>query len=137
MPADYPSRPHYLTQFRQMAASLAKLQGDDGLWRPGLLDATAYPRPEVSGSALITFALAWGVHHGVLDEVTYRPVVARAWRGLVSQIYASGRLGNIQPIGAAPGDYLPGSSYVYGVGAFLMAASEVDAVARLPARKPD
>lgn len=137
MPADYPSRPRYLTLFRQMAASLAKVQSDDGLWRPGLLDAAAYPRPEVSGSALITFALAWGVHHGVLDEAIYRPVVARAWRGLVGQIYASGRLSNIQPIGAAPGDYLPSSSYVYGVGAFLMAASEVDAVARLPARKPD
>lgn len=129
MPADYPTRPRYVKLFRQMTASLARVQGRDGLWRPGLLDPDAYPRPEVSGSALIIYAMAWGVHHGVLDATTYRNDIARGWRGLVGQIYASGRLGNIQPIGAAPGDYPPGSSYVYGVGAFLMAASEVDAVA--------
>jgi hypothetical protein len=47
------------------------------------------------------------------------------WKGLVSHIYADGRLGCIQPIGAAPGDYKPSSSYVYGTGAFLLAGSEV------------
>ncbi|WP_424684147.1 glycoside hydrolase family 88/105 protein [Frateuria sp. YIM B11624] len=134
MPADYPQRPRYLRQFREMAARLAALQGADGLWRAGLLDAEAYPRPEVSGSAFITYALAWGVHHGVLDAGTYRPVVARAWRGLVGEIYADGRLGDIQPIGAAPGDYPPGASYVYGVGAFLLAAGEVAALDSEPRR---
>lgn len=129
LPADYPDRPRYVKQLRQMAAAVAAVQGNDGLWRTGLLDAKAYPQPEVSGSALMIFAIAWGVNHGVLDRATYTPVIARGWRGLVSQIYASGRLGNIQPIGAAPGHYRPSSSYVYGVGAFLMAASEVDAFA--------
>lgn len=129
MPGDDRSRPRYLRQFRQMAARLAGLQGRDGLWRAGLLDAAAYPRPEVSGSAFIAYGIAWGVHHGVLDDGRYRPVVARAWRGLVGEIYADGRLGDIQPIGAAPGAYPPGASYVYGVGAFLMAAAETAAVA--------
>lgn len=128
MPADYPARPRYLRQFRDMAARLAQLQGRDGLWRPGLLDAGAYPRPETSGSGFILYALAWGVHHGVLDAARYRPVIARGWAGLVGEIYADGRLGDVQPIGAAPGDYPPGASYVYGVGAFLLAADEVDAV---------
>ena len=128
MPADYPQRPRYVQQFRAMAARLAQLQGKDGLWRAGLLDAAAYPRPETSGSAFIVYALAWGVHHGVLDAASYRPVIARGWRGLVGEIYADGRLGDIQPIGAAPGDYPPGASYVYGVGAFLLAAGEVEAL---------
>lgn len=128
MPADYPQRPRYVRQFRAMAARLAQLQGKDGLWRAGLLDAAAYPRPETSGSAFIVYALAWGVHHGVLDAAHYRPVIARGWRGLVGEIYADGRLGDIQPIGAAPGDYPPGASYVYGVGAFLLAAGEVEAL---------
>lgn len=126
MPADYPHRPRYLHQFREMAARLAQLQGADGLWRAGLLDAAAYPRPEVSGSAFIIYALAWGVHHHILDATTYRPVIVRGWRGLVGEIYADGRLGDIQPIGAAPDDYPPGASYVYGVGAFLLAAGEVE-----------
>ncbi|MFK2879206.1 glycoside hydrolase family 88/105 protein [Rhodanobacter hydrolyticus] len=134
MPADYPQRPRYVQQFREMAARLAQLQGRDGLWRAGLLDAADYPRPETSGSAFIVYALAWGVHHGVLDEAGYRPVIARGWRGLVDEIYADGRLGDIQPIGAAPGDYPPGASYVYGVGAFLLAAGEVDALSKETSR---
>jgi hypothetical protein len=64
----------------------------------------------------------------VLDAAAYRPAIARGWRGLVGEIYADGRLGDIQPIGAAPGDYPPGASYVYGVGAFLLAAGEVCAL---------
>ncbi len=53
------------------------------------------------------------------------PVIARAWKGLVGQIYADGRLGNIQQTGAAPAHYLPSSSYTYGVGGFLLAAEQV------------
>ena len=79
----------------------------------------------ISGSGFYVFALAWGINHGVLDRSTYQPVVARAWRGLLGEIYADGRLGNIQQTGAAPAQYLPSSSYTYGVGGFLLAGSEV------------
>jgi len=130
MPENYPDRPRFVAQFREMAASLAAVQGADGLWRPGLLDAKAYPLPEVSGSAFFVYALAWGIHHGVLDRATYLPVVQKGWAGLVSQIYADGRLGSIQPIGAAPDAFKPQTSYVFGVGAFLMAGAEVRDVAR-------
>jgi hypothetical protein len=44
---------------------------------------------------------------------------------LVGQIYADGRLGNIQQTGAAAAHYLPSSSYVFGVGGFLLAAEQV------------
>jgi unsaturated rhamnogalacturonyl hydrolase len=125
MPDDYPSRSKYLQQFREMSARVAGLQGSDGLWRPGLLDAEAYPLPEVSGSAFFVYALAWGIHYGVLDRATYLPVVRRGWAGLLTHVYKDGRLGCIQPIGAAPGDFKPTSSYVYGVGAFLLAGSEI------------
>ena len=126
MPKDYPSRQKYVTQFQEMAAKVASLQGEDGLWRPGLLDAPAYPLPEVSGSAFFTYALAWGINQHFLDAKTYRPVVEKAWRGLVSHIYQDGRLGCIQPIGSAPDAYKPTASYTYGVGAFLLAGSEVE-----------
>jgi rhamnogalacturonyl hydrolase YesR len=130
MPADYPSRPRYVAQFREMAQAVAAIQGKDGLWRSGLLDAAAYPHPEVSGSAFFTFALAWGINEGILDRKTYEPVVAKAWRGMLTHIYADGRLGSIQKVGAAPGELSPGGSYVYGVGAFLLAGSEVDKLAQ-------
>jgi unsaturated rhamnogalacturonyl hydrolase len=125
MPEDYPTRKKYETQFREMAATIATLQGRDGLWRPGLLDADAYPLPEVSGSSFFVYALAWGIDHHLLDRKTYLPVVKRGWRGLLSHVYEDGRLGSIQPIGAAPDAFQPTSSYVYGVGAFLLAGSEL------------
>jgi rhamnogalacturonyl hydrolase YesR len=130
MPADYPSRGKYVAQFHEMAQAVAAIQGEDGLWRSGLLDAAAYPHPEVSGSAFFTFALAWGINEGLLDRKTYEPVVAKAWKGMLTHIYADGRLGSIQKVGAAPGELSPGGSYVYGVGAFLLAGSEVDKLAR-------
>lgn len=130
MPEDYPTRQRYVEQYRQMAEHVAALQGADGLWRSGLLNAVAYPLPEVSGSAFFVYSLAWGINHGLLDRAKYQPVVQKGWQGLVSHIYMDGRLGCIQPIGGAPGDFKPSSSYVYGVGAFLLAGSEVDRLAQ-------
>jgi len=126
LPADDPRRPFYVGRLTAMADEVAKLQGDDGLWRPGLLDARAYPYPEVSGSAFFVYALSWGLNHHLLDEQRFAPVVRRGWEGLVSHIYADGRLGCVQPVGAAPGAYTAGASYVFGVGAFLLAGSEVN-----------
>lgn len=128
LPPDDPRRPFYVEKFEQMAAKIRSLQGADGLWRPGLLDADDYPYPEVSGSAFYVYAMAWGVRHGLLPRKEYGPVVERGWAGLVRHIYRDGRLGSIQPIGAAPDAYTPGSSYVFGVGAFLLAGSEVSAM---------
>jgi rhamnogalacturonyl hydrolase YesR len=79
--------------------------------------------------------MAWGVNHGVLDRATYTPVIAKAWRGLVQQVYADGRVGCIQQTGAAPAHYLPSSSYTYGVGAFLLAGSEVIELSEHPLKK--
>lgn len=136
LPRDYKDRARYEQQLREMATAVAAIQDKhSGLWHSDLLDAEDYPQPEVSGSALMTFALAWGVNHGVLDRTTYLPVIARAWRGLVEQIYADGRLGNIQQTGAAPAHYLPSSSYNYGVGGFLLAGAQVEQLSQhRPAR---
>jgi rhamnogalacturonyl hydrolase YesR len=130
LPADSPLRPKYVALLREMAAATAAVQGQDGLWRPGLLDPDSYPLPEVSGSAFITYALAYGVNEGILDRKTYEPMVHKAWQGLLTHVYADGRLGCIQPVGAAPGAFTETSSYVYGVGAYLLAGSEIYRTAR-------
>jgi rhamnogalacturonyl hydrolase YesR len=129
MPLDYPSRPKYVTQFQEMAKEIASLQGSDGLWRAGLLNPQAYPLPENSGSAFYVYALAYGVNSGILDRTTYLPVIEKGWTGLLAHVYEDGRLGCIQPIGAAPGDYTATANYVFGTGAFLLAGSEVDRLA--------
>ena len=126
MRSNDPRRSFYVERLKVMAESVTRLQGDDGLWRPGLLDAADYPYPEVSGSAFFVYALAWGLNHHLLDTRQYGPIVRHGWAGLVSHIYADGRLGCIQPVGAAPGMYNPGASYVFGVGAFLLAGTEVN-----------
>jgi unsaturated rhamnogalacturonyl hydrolase len=125
LPADSPLRPKFVALLKEMSAEMLSIQGADGLWRPGLLDAHAYPLPEISGSAFITYAMAYGVNEGILDRVTYWPAVEKAWAGTLTHVYADGRLGSIQPVGAAPGDYSETSSYVYGVGAYLLAGSEI------------
>jgi unsaturated rhamnogalacturonyl hydrolase len=125
IPKDYPSRRHYVEQFKQMAEQLKSIQGRDGLWSPGLLGDGGYPLPEVSGSAFFVYSLAWGIERGILNRAEYLPVVRKGWTGLISHVYADGRLGSIQPIGGGPDTYKPQTSYVFGVGAFLMAGSEL------------
>jgi unsaturated rhamnogalacturonyl hydrolase len=130
MPLDHPARPRYEALYRDMAEKIRSIQSDDGLWRPGLLDARAYPLPETSGSAFFTYALAWGIHHHLLNRKRFSPVVARAWKGLLAHVYEDGRLGCIQPVGASPDAFQASSSYVYGVGAFLLAGSELAQLSR-------
>jgi rhamnogalacturonyl hydrolase YesR len=125
LPKDDPARQMYMTQLKDMAAALAKIQGPDGLWRAGLLDPKAYDQPEISGSALITFGMAWGVNEGILDRKVYTPVITKAWSGMLKHIYADGRLGDIQQTGSAPAAFKPSASYTYGVGGFLLAGSEI------------
>lgn len=125
LPGDSPLRAKYLALYRVMAERIAALQPSDGLWRASLLDPDTYPAPEISSTAFFTYAMTWGINQHILDRKKYLPVARRAWRGMLTHVYVSGRLGNIQPIGAEPGKYKPSSSYVYGVGAFLMSGFEL------------
>jgi len=135
MPNEYPQRAKYVALYKEMADRIAGLQQPSGLWRTGLLDQTAYKEDEISGSAFFTYAMAWGINNGVLDAGKYRPVVEKSWKAMLGHVFEDGRLGSIQPIGAAPGAFGPGSSYVYGVGAFLLAGSEIDKMAGMKGMK--
>jgi unsaturated rhamnogalacturonyl hydrolase len=125
LPPGSPLRPKYVALLKEMSAEMLSIQGKDGLWRPGLLDRDAYSLPEISGSAFVTYALAYGVNEGILDRATYWPAVQKAWAGMLTHVYADGRLGCIQPVGAAPGAFTETTSYVYGIGAYLLAGSEI------------
>jgi len=125
LPKDDPARPKYVEQLQEMSARIASLQGKDGMWRSGLLDQSNYALPEMSGSALMTYAMAWGVNEGILSKKVYRPVIEKAWAGMLHHVYADGRLGCVQQTGAEPAPFKASASYTYGVGAFLMAGSEI------------
>lgn len=130
MPADYPDRPRYVRLFTDMAAALVKLQGEDGYWRSSLLDAASRPNPETSGTGFFIYGLAWGINNGLLDRARYEPAVTRGWGAMVRAMRADGMLGWVQPIGAEPGATTAETTEVFGVGALLLAGSEVTKLAR-------
>jgi len=125
LPRDHPARERFLAQYREMAGSILAVQQPDGLWRSSLLDPEHYPLQETSGSSFYTYALAWGVSEGLLDRARHEPAVRRAWPALVAAVTPEGKLTHVQPIGADPRSFAPESTAPYGVGAFLLAGSEV------------
>ncbi len=130
LPADHHMRPKYLQLYRAMAASVAKRQGRDGLWRMNLDDAKEYPQPETSGTGFFCYGFAWGVNHGVLDRGRYAPVARKAWAGLVNNVNGDGMVKWGQPVGASPYEIDEQDSHEYVSGTFLLAASEMIGLAR-------
>jgi rhamnogalacturonyl hydrolase YesR len=125
LPMNHPDRPRFEKQFTEMAERILSCQNPDGLWRASLLDPADYPMRETSGSGFYTYALAWGVNQGLLERSRFEPAVWKAWAALVSCVNPDGKLTRVQPIGADPKKFSEGSTEVYGVGAFLLAGSEV------------
>jgi rhamnogalacturonyl hydrolase YesR len=125
LPENSEYRPFYETLFKEFVPRLAALQSDDGFWRTSLLDTVSYPSPEASATALITYALAYGVNFGLLDKEEYAPVMEKSWSFLLSVVDSEGKVGWVQPIGANPKIISAKMTAPYGAGAFLLAGSEV------------
>ncbi|MGN6553082.1 MAG: glycoside hydrolase family 88/105 protein, partial [Verrucomicrobiota bacterium] len=130
LPKDHPSRPRFEQQFKEMADKILQCQQSDGLWRASLLDPESYPLKETSGSGFYTYALAYGVNQGLLERARFEPAVNRAWAALVACVEPDGKLTHVQPIGADPKAFDKSSTEIYGVGAFLLAGSEVRQLAK-------
>jgi rhamnogalacturonyl hydrolase YesR len=125
LPTNHPDRPRFEQLFKDMADKILTCQQPDGLWRASLLDPDNYPLKETSGSGLYTYALAWGVNQGLLDRAKFEPAARQAWAALVACVDADGKLTHVQPIGADPKKFGEDATEVYGVGAFLLAGSEL------------
>lgn len=126
LPHDRPSRAFYLALFKDMAASLKKLQRADGAWGPSLADLQDPDLPEMSGTAFFVYGMLWGINNDILPREEYLPVVKSGWQALCRSINAEGRLGWVQPIGHKPvAEYTADDYEVYASGAFLCAAVEL------------
>ncbi|MBN2163115.1 MAG: glycoside hydrolase family 88 protein [Pontiellaceae bacterium] len=129
MPKDNPHRDEFLKVYTRMAESLAACQQEGGYWTRSLLDPEHAPGYETSGTAFFTFGYLWGINNGYLDRETYLPVALRGWEYLTAvALQEDGRVGYVQPIGerAIPGQVVDKNSTAnFGVGAFLLAASEM------------
>ena len=129
LPATDPHRAEYVSKYRGLAAALKQAQQPEGYWTRSLLDPQHAPGPETSGTAFNTFAYLWGINHGVLDRKEYLPTALKGWQYLTTTaLQPDGTIGYVQPIGekAIPGQVVDKSSTSnFGVGAFLLAASEM------------
>ncbi|WP_370479291.1 glycoside hydrolase family 88/105 protein [Tamlana flava] len=119
----------YIARFKNMARALADAQQNDGYWTRSILDPEHAPGPETSGTAFFTYGFLWGINNGILDKETYLPVVQKSWNYLTEvALQENGAIGYVQPIGekAIPGQVVDvNSTSDFGVGAFLLAASEM------------
>ena len=129
LPKDHPSYPLLVARYKGMAAALKPAQQPGGYWTRSILDPQQAPGPESSGTAFFTYGYLWGMNNGYLDRAEYAPVAARSWQFLSKvALQADGKLGYVQPIGerAIPGQVVDQDSTApFGVGAFLLAASEM------------
>jgi rhamnogalacturonyl hydrolase YesR len=93
LPEDHQHYPSLLAAYRKMMASLKNFQGEDGMWHQ-LLD---YPEsfPETSCTGMFLFAMASGVHKGLLPEKEYKNTAIKAWNALASYVNEKGKTRNV------------------------------------------
>lgn len=129
LPQEESHRAFYINRFKTMAKAVAACQQPEGYWTRSMLDPLHAPGPETSGTAFFTYAFLWGINKGILEEAVYLPVALKGWNYLTkTAMQKDGKLGYVQPIGerAIPGQKVDVNSTAnFGVGAFLLAASEM------------
>ncbi|WP_140937050.1 glycoside hydrolase family 88/105 protein [Sphingobacterium lumbrici] len=124
-PENHPEYAKLKSLFIDMSAKIASIQQKDGSWHASLLDPESYPIKETSGTGFIGYALAWGINEGILPYQSYHKVIAKAWEAMRTSVHADGKLGYVQPQGAAPDKVTYDGTDVFGVGAFLLFGAEV------------
>jgi rhamnogalacturonyl hydrolase YesR len=125
LPGTHPARDGLLTLYREMATTFRNIQHPQGYWSSSLLDVEHEPLPETSGTAFITFGLAWGVNRSVISREEFGQAVEKGWSALARAVDRNGKLGWVQQVGSAPEETRRSDTQLYGSGALLLAASEM------------
>lgn len=130
-----PSDPHYqeyLTDYKDMMKALLPLQREDGFWNVSLHDANHFGGKELSGTALFTYGMAWGIRNGFLESAQYFKPMTKAWKAMSKDaLHPNGKLGFVQGTGKEPKDSQPVNFDSkpdfedYGLGCFLLAGTEL------------
>ena len=89
LPANAAGRARVLQSYQALMKGLVAQQAPDGMWRQVVDEPGSYR--EFTVTAMVVTAMARGVRLGWLDA-SYRPVVDRAWRGLLARIAEDGSL---------------------------------------------
>ena len=116
--------------FILMSEALLKCQHEDGFWHASLVSDADYPTPEMTGTALFLYGMAWGIQQGILKDKQYRPACDKAWGALKSCLHSDGFLGWNQGTGKEPSAGQPVTFNSvpdfedYGTGCYLLGLTE-------------
>lgn len=125
LPVAHPARAKYESVFIEMTDALISRQREDGYWPTSLDDPALFTNPETSGTAFFGFGLAWGINQGILKGDKYVEARDKAWVAMKDAVQPDGMVGWVQQIGKDPQLTVKDSSQLYGVGGFLLMASEM------------
>lgn len=134
VPRSHASYDYYKKLYLEMSDAIVTCQDSHGSWHSSLFDAGTYTQPENSASAFFVFGLSWGLNNKILSRKVYLDAVTKGWKSLQKYIHPDGKLGYVQPIGHAPREITFDMTAPYGVGAYLLAATEMR---KLDARKKE
>jgi unsaturated rhamnogalacturonyl hydrolase len=145
-PKDLPARQDLIAVLGRTVSAVAKVQDPEtGLWWQ-VLDQADRPGnyPEASGTSMFVYAIAKGVHNGLLPDARL-PVASRGFEGLLHHLVTVGEEGRLDLHGVCASAGLGGDPYrdgsyeyyvgervitndLHGVGAFILAALEMEIV---------
>jgi rhamnogalacturonyl hydrolase YesR len=125
LPSEYRQKAFFEQIYKEMGAKILSIQDAKGYWHASLLDPESYPNPEISATGFFVYGLAWGINHGYFDREAYLPAVKKGWKAMTDAVWPDGKVGWIQPIGEDPKAVTRDMTEVYGVGAFLLAGTEM------------
>ena len=130
LPSDDPYYSFLKADFVRMSLALLKCQRKDGFWNVSLVSPATYGGPEMTGTALFLYGMAWGVRQGILPPKTFQQPMDKAWKALASCVHADGFIGYNQGTGKDPSAGQPVTFTSvpdfedYGTGCFLLGAVE-------------
>lgn len=116
--------------FLAMTKALLKCQRKDGFWNVSLVSPVTFGGPEITGTSLFLYGMAWGVNNGILSQKKYSATMVKAWKAIASCIHPNGFIGYNQGTGKDPSAGQPVTFNSmpdfedYGTGCLLLAAAE-------------
>ncbi|HEX7905414.1 MAG TPA: glycoside hydrolase family 88 protein [Chitinophagaceae bacterium] len=131
VPQTHPSYQYYRNLYLEMTEAIVKCQDKLGSWHSSLFDVETYAQPENSSSGFFVFGLSWGLNNGILSDPAHRYAALTGWKALQKYVDKNGKLGFVQPIGHAPLNITLDMTAPYGVGAYLLAATEISKMKQL------
>lgn len=152
-PANHPKRAELIAILNRLAAGIQKYQDpQSGLWYEVLDKAKEKGNyPEASASSMFVYALAKGYRMGYLPA-TYKAVAEKGYKGILNKFIETDANGQVNlngtvSVGGLGGNPYRDGSYQYylsekvvkndpkGVGAFILAAVEIERLAHVSAAK--